>query len=92
MRRRGPAHDAGRRQRRAVDLRADACPHLLPAPVLAEEVAAEAEQDGEEDEGQGDHQHEPHASSLPAPEFPLAGGAGENVKKEQEKQAKQSVL
>jgi hypothetical protein len=31
--------------------------------VLAEEVAAEAEQDGEEDEGQGDDQHEPHMLS-----------------------------
>lgn len=59
-RRRGGSDDAGRRQRRAVDLRADAGPHLLPAPVLAEEVAAEAEEDGEEDEGQRDHQHEPH--------------------------------
>jgi len=59
-RRRGDSDDARRRQRRAVDLRADAGPHLLPAPVLAEEVAAEAKQDGEEDERQGDHQHEPH--------------------------------
>ena len=62
--RRGYSNDARRRQRRAVDLRADAGPHLLPAPVLAEEVAAEAEQDGEEDEGQGDHQHEPHVLSY----------------------------
>jgi hypothetical protein len=74
-RRRGGSDDAGRRQRRAVDLRADAGPHLLPAPVLAEEVAAEAEEDGEEDEGQRDHQHEPHCPSLPPvlPQFAEQG-------------------
>jgi hypothetical protein len=63
--RRGGSDDAGRRQRRAVYLRADTGPHLLPAHVLAEEVAAEAKEDGEEDEGQRDHQHEPHCPSLP---------------------------
>jgi hypothetical protein len=62
--RREPSCDARRRKRRAVHLRSYAGAHLLPALVLAEEVAAEAEQDGEEDEGQGDHQNEPHPLSF----------------------------
>ncbi|CAL9758167.1 unnamed protein product, partial [Musa acuminata subsp. burmannicoides] len=49
-----------RRQGDAVDLRSDAGADILPPLLPSQEVAAECEQDGEEDEREGDDNDEAH--------------------------------